>query len=253
MEESGAKVESASTAISKLLNNIALDLKKAAQIAGESEASFTKLFAEKPQEALLKYAAGLQKNKASFAEIAAGFKDAGEEGARVISTLATLGVKTDFFKEKIKEAGSALKDTTQIQAAFQLKNETFGAELDKLSKRLTNIFINGKVSEFFKDLVGGINDLITPTKSAVQQFDELDQKVTTLEKNIVPLAKRYDELKSKTILNKDEQVELKNIIKQLGDQMPFAISAFDQYGNAISINTSRIYEFITAEKPGLKW
>ena len=159
LEENGAKVESASTAISKLINKIGTDVPAAAKIAGKDFAEFSELFSKKPQEALLLYAAGLQKNKASFAEIAASFKDAGEEGARVISTLATLGIKTDFFREKMDESAKAISNTGAITAAFALKNETFGAVLDKLGKQFYQLGINSSLATFAKGAVVTLSEL----------------------------------------------------------------------------------------------
>ncbi len=256
LEETGARVESSSTAISKLINTIALDLPKAAKIAGATTQkeidAFAKNFAEKPQEALLAYAAGLQKNKGSFAEIAASFKDAGEEGSRVVSVLATLGSKTDFFRQKIDDAAGSLTNTTEIENAFALKNSTLGAEMDKLGNRIKNAFTGGAIADFFRFLVKGINDIVTPTKTASDEFNKLNKEVQNLDKNISPLVKRYDELKAKTTLNKDEQIELKSIITQISAAIPSAVTQYDNLGNAIGISTKRVYDYIEAEKARLK-
>ena len=256
LEETGARVESSSTALSKLINTIALDLPKAAKIAGATTQkeidAFAKNFAEKPQEALLAYAAGLQKNKASFAEIAAGFKDAGEEGSRVISTLATLGTKTDFFKQKIDDAAISLKNTNEIEDAFALKNSTLGAEMDKLGNKIKTAFTSGAIADFFRGLVKGINDAITPTQTFIQQSVQLNKEVQSLEKNIRPLAERYDELKAKTILSKEEQIEMKSVIGQIANAIPSAVTQFNQYGEAIGLSTDRVYKYIAAEQARLK-
>jgi TP901 family phage tail tape measure protein len=170
LEESGQKVESSATAISKLLVTIATDLPKAAQIAGaktkEEVDQFAALFAKAPQEALLKYAAGLQKNKSSFAEIAGSFKDAGEEGARVISTLATLGQKTDFFAKKIDDATGALKGNNEIEEAFRLKNESLGGSLDRLKKSFASIFTSSSFNEGAKTAVNVLNSFVSVVKGS---------------------------------------------------------------------------------------
>ena len=119
-EETGLKVESSATAFQKILTTIGQDVPKAAQTAGVEVEKFTKIFATAPEEAILLFSKGLQKDKGTFAEIAAGFKDAGEEGARVISTLTTLGQKTEFFQQKIKETGKAITETSEKEKAFAL-------------------------------------------------------------------------------------------------------------------------------------
>ena len=251
LEESGAKVESSSTAIQKIIGDMAADLPKAARIAGVSVQDFNQLFSEKPQEALLLYAKGLVGNKASFAEVTASLQDAGEEGARTIAVLATLGQKTDFFRTKMDETGTAIKNTTAIQDAFNLKNEALDAQLDKMGKNLHKWFVNSTLANFFKSLIVDFNNMFGPAKKLTDQFHELDGKINNLERDIVPLANRYDHLKAKTQLSKEEQAEMKSIISQIVAVIPGAVTQFDQYGNAIAISTQRVREFIDAEKARL--
>jgi TP901 family phage tail tape measure protein len=255
LEESGAKVESSSTAIQKLITDIAKDLPKAAKIAGDDFKEFQKLFAEKPQEALLRYAAGLQKNKGSFAEIAASFKDAGEEGARTVSVLATLGQKTDFFRQKMDDAGKAIKGTDEIQRAFALKNETFGASLDKLSKRLFAFATNNGITEWAKSAVVALSqvfDGFSAVDRTTKAYEDQKAVVSDLEKSVVPLISRYEELKAKTTPTKDEQEELKKVIQQIAQQIPESISEFDKMGNALDINARKAREFVEAQREWLK-
>ena len=166
LEESGQKVESSATAIQQLITKIATDLPGAARTAGKPLAEFQELFADKPQEALLQYAAGLQKNKASFAEVAESFKDAGEDGARSVAVLATLGQKTDFFRQKMKDAGDAIQQTGEIQDAFNLKNEDAAAKLDKLNKSLYGLITSKSLSDFFGSAVDSIIKFIDALKAA---------------------------------------------------------------------------------------
>lgn len=173
LEELGQKSESSSTAISKLLSTIAQDIPAAAKIAGaktkEEIQNFANLFASAPQEALIKYAEGLSKNKQSFAEISKAFKDAGDDGARVIATLATIGQKGDFLREKIDLAGKSLQNTNAINEAFAIKNETLGAELDKLGKKFTAFIQSSTISEFFRGAVAAASGFIDVLK-AVPKF-----------------------------------------------------------------------------------
>jgi TP901 family phage tail tape measure protein len=180
LEESGLKVESSSTAVSKLLVKIAEDVPKAAKIAGKDVKEFTELFANAPQEALLQFAQGLQKDKGSFAEIASSFKDAGEEGARVISTLTTLGQRTDFFRGKMTEAGRALKDTTSITDAFNIKNQTAGAELDKFKKNIAGLFTSSSFQGAGENAIKLINGFVNVIKSSIQFIKDHGGLIATL-------------------------------------------------------------------------
>jgi TP901 family phage tail tape measure protein len=165
LEELGQRSESASTAITRLLTDIANDLPKAAKIAQLPLQQFTELFNEKPEKALLAYAAGLVKNKTAFNEIATSFKDAGEEGQRVIGTLAALGNKAEFMQGKIDMGNKSLTETAAINEGFALKNETFGATVDKLSKKFSELTAN-------KGLVSLFSALVTLTSEAIDGFNK---------------------------------------------------------------------------------
>lgn len=102
-----------------------------------------------------------------------------------------------------------------------------------------------------KSFVTGINEAMV-TKDLTTVFDEQASKVVDLQQKVLPLADRYDILKSKTNLNKKEHEELKNIIKQVSEQMPNAITKFDQYGNAVEISTKRVRESVDVEIARLK-
>lgn len=155
LEEMGARVESSATAIQKLLVNIGQDIPGSAKVAGMSVDEFNKLFAREPQEALIRYAEGLTQNKAAFAEVATAFKDAGEEGVRVIETLTKIGERADFMRGKIRDGNQAILETTEINAAFAIMNETLGAKLDKLNKAFYSLVTNREVMEFFVSIVDG--------------------------------------------------------------------------------------------------
>lgn len=248
LEEMGGRSESSSTAIQKILFSIASDIPKAAKVAKMSVAEFNNEFANRPQEALLRYAQGLVKNKQSFAEVTASFKDAGEEGARVVETISKLGNATDFVRKKIELGTEAIQRSNAITDAFAIKNENLGAQIDKLGKAIAGAFQGSRMQAFISALVQGLTDLITPARTAVDIFKEQQQVVNKLEKDVVPLLARYDELKAKTTLNKDEQVELNKTIQLIGATIPTAISGFDKYGRALDINRGKALEFIKLQK-----
>lgn len=59
------------------------------------------------------------------------------------------------------------------------------------------------------------------------------------------LIKEYDDLKGKSSLNSDEQDRLKRVISELSKQMPSAITSFDEYGNALDVNSGKVKRFLT--------
>lgn len=89
-------------------------------------------------------------------------------------------------------------------------------------------------------LVGSLEGLIAPAKKASDEFKTQQTRVNELQNEIVPLANRYDELTSKGELNKDEQTELNTIIQRIAQSVPGAVTAFDEYGKALGINTDAV-------------
>jgi TP901 family phage tail tape measure protein len=160
LEELGGKSESASTAVTRLLSDIASDLPKAARIAKTPLEEFQKLFAETPEKALIKYAVGLTQNKQAFSDVATSFKDAGEEGSRVVATLSAIGTKSEFMQGKIDLANKSLLETNAINEGFALKNEDFGASVDKLGKKFSSLTANQALTGFLQSLVMLTSSLI---------------------------------------------------------------------------------------------
>ncbi len=144
---------------------------------------------------------------------------------------------------QIKEQGVAAQ-----QAA--VNTSTLANRWEQFKNILASRVLNGS-NDFLKSLVERITTLVEPTKTATEQFKELSSSVNNLEKNVIPLANRYDELKGKTNLSNAEQAEMKSIVGQIASIMPGAVSAQDQYGAAIAINTGRVREFVQAEKARL--
>jgi TP901 family phage tail tape measure protein len=160
LQELGGRAESSSTAIVRLLTDIAGDLPKAARIAKTPLEEFQKLFGATPERALIKFAVGLTQNKTAFNEVAASLKEAGEEGARVISTLTAIGQRSEFMQGKIDLANESLKGMGAINEGFALKNNTFGASVDKLGKKFSELSAN-------KGLTSALQGFVSLTSSAI--------------------------------------------------------------------------------------
>jgi len=257
-EELGQTEEVSSTAVTQIIGKIGTDVQKYAGLAGKSVQEFAQTLKDDPVEALLQLAEGLTKNKQGFAEIAVAFKDAEANGVRVTGTLATLGTKSDFFREKINIAGGALTNTTQITEGFRLKNENLGAVLDKIGKKIASSFtsktaIDGltSIALAFAEVIGAVEE----TNESLSRFYEEQKSFNDLEKSLVPLLNRYDELteRARTLggvsrLSAQDQEELKKVIAKIGEELPYAALEFDKYGNAISISTEKAKEFIKYRK-----
>lgn len=147
-------------------------------------------------------------------------------------------------------AGTISRRSAEMSAKFSEIQEKLATALIPIFERL--LAIAGPVVDLFVDLAEGIGDLVNPAEAASEAFDEQAEKVDDLQKNISPLLDRYDVLTSKTTLTADEQDELRAIIDKVAAAVPGAVTEFDKYGRALSLNTAAAREFIAVEQERLK-
>lgn len=128
--------------------------------------------------------------------------------------------------------------TTDMAARVRGAAETFGSSA------------TGKIAKFrqaindIKESIGTfIARLIEGKKSADELFDEAKKKTEAYDSALEPLLAKYDELKSKTNLNKDEQALLQGVIQQIVKIVPQAATEVDKYGNALDINKDKVIAF----------
>lgn len=117
------------------------------------------------------------------------------------------------------------------------------------------LMVTNAKADFFKALipiVDAFNLLTGNGKKASEMFNEQLQAVAGLKVNILPLANEYDTLSAKTNKSAEDHARMNELIKQITDVVPGAITKFDEYGNAVAISTGRVRDFIDAESARLK-
>jgi len=240
VQEMGGKVESSSTAIQKIIVTIAQDIPKAARIANKSVQEFSNTFANSPEEALLQFSEGLVKNKQSFAEIVASFGDAGEEGARVIETLSKLGQSADYVRERIDLGKKSFQETGAITEAFRIKNETFGATLDKLGKEFNRLVTSPAVVGFLQSAVEGAFKFIQALQRIPAFISDNKVALLTLTAGIILLNKAY--VTSALVVIRDSVAKAYNAVvtKATAIATNFAITAQAAYITITNLLTGRI-------------
>lgn len=194
------------------------------------------------------------------------------EATEVAARLAAKGFE-QLTGDALKQAKAAvtleliLEKTTDAQTAFAggadsmtRKVAILDARLNEaketLSAALMPVFVNlleiaADVADGFQWVSESISGLADPTKASIQAFDEQSEKVRVLEKDLVPLLDRYDELQAKDKLSAEEQAELNGLIVKIGDIMPGAITAVDDYGKALGISAGKARELLVVEQARL--
>lgn len=156
-----------------------------------------------------------------------------------------------ILKELQKEFGGTAKAIADTDIGITQK---FDTDLGNLQEKIGGYIAAGKAAtaEAFDPLIKALGDTRSEASRLTDEFYKQKDNVAGLEKNTAPLINRYDELKSKASLNKDEQIELNSIISSLSETIPSAVTQWDKYGKAMGINTEKARQFIQMQKEVLK-
>lgn len=184
-----------------------------------------------------------------------GLKELTGQARQQAEAMATLEIITERSADAQRAFGdnaeSSARKQAQLTARFQEIKEQLATATIPVFERLIS-FAEG-ATEGLTNIGDAIGRITSPAKTATAAFDEQTQRVASLESELVPLLDRYDELQSKSKLNKAEQAELSKVIQEIGDITPGAVTAVDDYGRALSINAGASREFLEAERARLQF
>jgi hypothetical protein len=240
--------------VSRILQKMTTHVGEFAQVANMDFKSFGELVNKDLYGAFLKVVEGAKKGGQSATSFGKILDDLGVDGAGASEVISKLGGNTDLLKEKVDLASGALKGTSSILQEFTLKNNTLGADLDRLGKAMTTAFTGSALQDGLKNITRFLTDIFDKKKD-FEKLSESWRTQKTLVENLTtsmsPILKRHDELKEKTILTTDEQKELKSIVEKVSETLPIAVTEFNKYGEALDINTEKGRKFIEMEKTKL--
>lgn len=174
-----------------------------------------------------------------------------------ISLEASADVMTKALEGNVKGLrtyGIAIGSAHTVTERFglivnELGNKVSGAEAVFENTRRGGLAKFGEAIVQIKEKFGEfLFDMLKGGKSAEELFDKAKEKTESYERSLNPLLLRYDELKSKTSLNKGEQTELHGIIQKIVALVPNAATEFNKYGDALDINRGKAAEFIKVNK-----
>lgn len=166
------------------------------------------------------------------------------------------GVTTEVKNndQAIKDYIISLGQLQGVQGSMTTQMKELGGLESNLGDQLDNIYnkIGKKLEPAIKSFMGTIGKVMgkisSDLDSANDEFLLQQDRTLSLANNIPNLVKRYEELKSKSNLSKIEQEELSSIMQKIANIIPYAVTGWDNYGNAISISTGKIQEYIRVQK-----
>lgn len=133
-ESFGVSAEVASTALVKIIPQLATDTEKYGKVAGLTQRAFADLLNSNPAEALIKVSEGLVKSKDGIEEISQAFADSELGSGRIATVLGAVAENAEGFRKRLASAAVAIQTTDNIETAFLAKNNNLAATLDKIAK-----------------------------------------------------------------------------------------------------------------------
>lgn len=177
-DQLGLKVETTTTAMSQFTIKAFKEPAEYAKIAGMATKDFAKLLKEDTNEALLRVLDGLNGNNEGMEVMVQKFGDLGQEGARAVSTLAAMSGQTKLIREQQDIANKSFAEGTSITTEFQVKNQNFAANLEKIGKALRGLFVNSSVVKGFQDLTASVVEWMRQPVSEKMEEERLQMQVT---------------------------------------------------------------------------
>lgn len=176
LEELNVTEERGGTAVVKILQKMAAETEKFAEVAGyqgkDGLKEFTDLVNNDLYTAFLKVIEGAQRGGSQATAFAGILKDLDVDGAGASEVVAKLGNNMELLESRVATASKAIKETSSIQSEFTIKNSTLGAELDKLSKKFASLMAMPFLEEFAMKAVTGLNRMFDAVKQLPDAFSK---------------------------------------------------------------------------------
>jgi TP901 family phage tail tape measure protein len=213
LQELNVSTERGGTAVTKILQKMTTNTAEFAKVAGLPLQEFTDLVNKDLYGAFVKVVEGSQKGNVSATEFGKTLDSLGVDGAGASEVFAKLGTNTKMLSDKVNLANTSLKGTNSIMAEFNTKNQTLGAEMERLSKGFSKVFTNSAFSEGIKSIVSSMADLFDSTKKVSQVMEEERKQLMMTETEIF----------SYNVGNENRT----KLIKQLQEQYPDYLGNID--------------------------
>lgn len=161
MDELGQPVEASATAIGQFVVGLGKDIPGFARVAGLSVKEFTAILQKDGNQALLEVLKNLNSTGTGVQGLADKMGLVGEDGARAVAALGALSNNLDKLVSRQKLANEEFAKGSSLQDEFDVKMQTFGAVLDRTGKQLHSFTSNTILSDFLKNIVFGLSQLIS--------------------------------------------------------------------------------------------
>lgn len=173
LQELNVNSERGGTAVGAILQRITRDTKGFAQLAGMDVKKFEELLNTDLLGALKQVAKGFSSLQGDSVKQSKVLEQLSLTGSGASEVFLKLGSNIDLLEKRVKTTGEALKNTDSITQEFNVKNNTLGANIDKLTKEFGKYVLgldeSGKVSGAFATVLQFIIDNMQTILGVVKQ------------------------------------------------------------------------------------
>lgn len=257
LEELNTTAERGSTATVDIFQRMLTETEAFAKIAKSADGGrytleqYRKLIGEDIYGAFLAYLRGLKEIQPNQIAFMAALEEAKLTGAGASEVLGKLSVNQEMLAEKTKLAGDALQNTDSITKEFNKKNHELAVGLKNLGEWWNSLIYSEGLQSFATGVVSVLNTMLglrDSMEEARKEFKKQEAAVKQLDTALPPLLQKHSELSMKVLTTKKGQEELHAITQKIAEIVPQAVTAWDDYGNAIDIDKKKLEAFIVMQR-----
>jgi len=263
MQELGITAERGGTAVGKILQKMTTNTEDFATIAGMKLKDFSNLVDTNIYGAFLKVLEGSKSSGEAATTLGRLIKDLELNGAGASEVFSKLGENMVLLDNRTKLAGDAIQETSNITEQYNLKNENFAANMERIQKVINGFFSNSNVLSLLQSFVGWMVKL-TETKASEEIEKEQyalnnlvgaitfsNDKYGVRSKLIKDLQEQYPDflgnLNAETVTNEQLQLKLAEVNKEYTNKI-FLARKSEDWKKIIDDEITATQGLITATK-----
>lgn len=247
-EEANMTSEISASGFSKILTVGANNLTAFAKQMKMSREELANLINTNPNEFIIQFTKSLQ--GLSGTQTAQTLKKLKLESDETFKVVGVLTDNIDKLNQKQATSNTLFSEGTAIQKIFsKYQNDEYGhiSQIEKAWGRLTSTVTNFllKASGPF---VLFLADTAKKSKDLTEIYNEKKKSTDNVSAAAAKLITKYNDLAEKAKTNTKYQKELNGVMGQIGNIVPEAVTQYDKFGNAISVNIGLLEQYIKKQK-----
>ncbi|MCK9402922.1 MAG: phage tail tape measure protein [Chitinophagaceae bacterium] len=208
MQELAINPERGGTAMVKLFDKMISNADSFARVAGVGIREFKNELRDNPFAAFQKVLEGFKKGGSDVVALNAVIQDMETQGVGAKEVLVKLSQNIDLLSQRSNLATESLKKTDKITEQFSLNNNTLGAEMDKLGKKIGALVQSETITNFIVGLIRNFSSFIDVLKAAPQWIKENQNGLYLLAAGLGLLNANY--IKTGASIIKDSALKIYN-------------------------------------------